>query len=183
MSMSVRFRPPAPNKINNLSLLWILQDYPAIINFLLTQTCQGLPSKKRGGKNGQKFYQRPDSKYYWMKWHYQGLSRRASTKTLNNKISVYGEKLVNEIFESLPNSINWCQVLHYNTLNPIILDYGQTPQNRISGCNLSTSRGNARLPVFKNNRDRRQFLLILGEMVKRHKWLCHGYCLMENHYG
>ena len=51
-----------------------------------------------------KLYQRPDSKYYWMKWHYQGLLRRESTKTLNNKISVYGEKLVNEIFESFPNS-------------------------------------------------------------------------------
>ena len=45
-----------------------------------------------------------------------------------------------------------------------------------------TSRGNARLPVFEEDRDRRQFLLILEEVVKRYNWLCHAYCLMENHY-
>jgi len=40
-----------------------------------------------------RLYQRPDSKYYWMKWHYQRLLRRKLIKILNNKISVYGEKL------------------------------------------------------------------------------------------
>ena len=45
-----------------------------------------------------------------------------------------------------------------------------------------TSRGNARLPVFEEDHDRRRFLVILKEVVKRYNWLCHAYCLMENHY-
>lgn len=32
-----------------------------------------------------KLYQRPDSKYYWMKWYYQGLLKRQSTKTSNRE--------------------------------------------------------------------------------------------------
>ncbi|MBW2056862.1 MAG: transposase, partial [Deltaproteobacteria bacterium] len=45
-----------------------------------------------------------------------------------------------------------------------------------------TSRGNARLPVFDDDFDRRAFLTILEDVVKRYNWLCHAYCLMENHY-
>jgi REP element-mobilizing transposase RayT len=45
-----------------------------------------------------------------------------------------------------------------------------------------TSRGNARLPIFTDERDRRQFLFILEEVVERYHWLCYGYCLMDNHY-
>jgi REP element-mobilizing transposase RayT len=30
--------------------------------------------------------------------------------------------------------------------------------------------------------DREQFLQILGQVVERYGWLCHGYCLMDNHY-
>jgi len=45
-----------------------------------------------------------------------------------------------------------------------------------------TSRGNARLPIFEDHHDRNRFLSILEEVVKRYNWLCHGYCLMDNHY-
>jgi REP element-mobilizing transposase RayT len=45
-----------------------------------------------------------------------------------------------------------------------------------------TSRGNARLPIFEDNQDRRRFLSVLDEAVKRFNWLCHAYCLMGNHY-
>ncbi len=45
-----------------------------------------------------------------------------------------------------------------------------------------TSRGNAGDSIFKNNRDRRFFLEILGETVERFRWVCHTYCLMDNHY-
>jgi REP element-mobilizing transposase RayT len=45
-----------------------------------------------------------------------------------------------------------------------------------------TSRGNARGPIFFEDQDRRQFLHILGEVVERHRWQCHAYCLMTNHY-
>lgn len=45
-----------------------------------------------------------------------------------------------------------------------------------------TSRGNARLPIFEDDQDRQRFLFILQEVVKRFNWLCHAYCLMDNHY-
>ncbi|MEW6584507.1 MAG: transposase [Nitrospirota bacterium] len=45
-----------------------------------------------------------------------------------------------------------------------------------------TSRGNARKPIFKDEEDRVMFLEILGNVNKRYNWLCHAYCLMNNHY-
>ena len=45
-----------------------------------------------------------------------------------------------------------------------------------------TSRGNARKNIFKDDEDREVFLEVLGRVVKRYNWLCHAYCLMDNHY-
>lgn len=45
-----------------------------------------------------------------------------------------------------------------------------------------TSRGNARQPIFKDDKDREVFLEVLGFVVIRYIWLCHAYCLMDNHY-
>ena len=45
-----------------------------------------------------------------------------------------------------------------------------------------TSRGNARSKIYKDNKDRELFLEILGSVIKRYNWLCHPYCLMDNHY-
>jgi REP element-mobilizing transposase RayT len=45
-----------------------------------------------------------------------------------------------------------------------------------------TSRGNARAPIFVEDRDRRLLLRILGEVIERYRWQCHAYCLMTNHY-
>jgi REP element-mobilizing transposase RayT len=45
-----------------------------------------------------------------------------------------------------------------------------------------TSRGNARLPIFENNGDKKLFLFLLNQVVDHYHWLCHGYCLMDNHY-
>ena len=45
-----------------------------------------------------------------------------------------------------------------------------------------TSRGNARADIFEADSDRETFLRILGAVVKRFNWLCHAYCLMNNHY-
>lgn len=44
------------------------------------------------------------------------------------------------------------------------------------------SRGNARADIFSDDRDRHTFLSILEQTVKRFNWLCHAYCLMDNHY-
>lgn len=45
-----------------------------------------------------------------------------------------------------------------------------------------TSRGNARADICDDDNDRHLFLSILGQTVKRFNWLCHAYCLMDNHY-
>jgi REP element-mobilizing transposase RayT len=45
-----------------------------------------------------------------------------------------------------------------------------------------TARGNARASIYSDDRDRRLFLDVLGEVVERYLWRCHAYCLMPNHY-
>jgi putative transposase len=45
-----------------------------------------------------------------------------------------------------------------------------------------TSRGNARQPVFLDDTDRELFLNIVSRVISRYQWLCHAYCLMDNHY-
>src|SRR5258706_8306926 len=45
-----------------------------------------------------------------------------------------------------------------------------------------TSRGNARAPIFADDGDRELFLETLAHVVERFHWLCHAYCLMDNHY-
>jgi len=45
-----------------------------------------------------------------------------------------------------------------------------------------TARGNARQSIYHDDKDRQRFLEILDDVVKRFNWICHGYCLMSNHY-
>jgi REP element-mobilizing transposase RayT len=45
-----------------------------------------------------------------------------------------------------------------------------------------TSRGNAKQNIFLNRTDRVAFLNLLKETVERFEWICHAYCLMDNHY-
>ena len=45
-----------------------------------------------------------------------------------------------------------------------------------------TSRGNARKPIYKDEQDRQVFLDTLGRVNKKYNWICHAYCLMNNHY-
>jgi REP element-mobilizing transposase RayT len=45
-----------------------------------------------------------------------------------------------------------------------------------------TSRGNSRADIFMEDSDRVLFLNILAKVVKRYNFLCHAYCLMDNHY-
>jgi REP element-mobilizing transposase RayT len=45
-----------------------------------------------------------------------------------------------------------------------------------------TSRGNAQAVIYADDTDRRAFLDLLTQIVQRHHWLCHTYCLMDNHY-
>ena len=45
-----------------------------------------------------------------------------------------------------------------------------------------TSRGNAKKNIFKDDKDRQEFLQLLGRACDRYHWFCHAYCLMDNHY-
>jgi REP element-mobilizing transposase RayT len=45
-----------------------------------------------------------------------------------------------------------------------------------------TSRGNARADIFVETGDRQTFLFQLESVVSRFNWICHAYCLMDNHY-
>jgi REP element-mobilizing transposase RayT len=45
-----------------------------------------------------------------------------------------------------------------------------------------TSRGDRREKIFYDDADRKLFLEILALTIKRHNWLLHSYCLMDNHY-
>ena len=45
-----------------------------------------------------------------------------------------------------------------------------------------TSRGNERKPIFKDDADRNVFLSTLHKVNQRYNWICHAYCLMDNHY-
>ena len=45
-----------------------------------------------------------------------------------------------------------------------------------------TSRGNERRPIFKDDADRELFLERLAQVTERYRWICHAYCLMNNHY-
>lgn len=44
------------------------------------------------------------------------------------------------------------------------------------------SRGNAKQPIFLDDRDRRLFLDLLGECVTRFDWILYAYALMPNHF-
>jgi putative transposase len=37
-------------------------------------------------------------------------------------------------------------------------------------------------PLFTDAADRERFLLTLAKVVERHRWICHAYCLMGNHF-
>lgn len=45
-----------------------------------------------------------------------------------------------------------------------------------------TSRGNDKKKIFCEAEDRKKFLEILNLVKDRYHWICHGYCLMDNHY-
>ena len=45
-----------------------------------------------------------------------------------------------------------------------------------------TAHAVAREPLFRDDADRTHFLGILEEVVARHDWSCHAFCLMTTHY-
>lgn len=45
-----------------------------------------------------------------------------------------------------------------------------------------TARGDRREDIYLDDRDRTAFLDVFAEVCERHRWACHAYCLMSNHY-
>ncbi len=45
-----------------------------------------------------------------------------------------------------------------------------------------SSRGNEGRPVFRDDEDRLSFLDGLHRVNRRYRWVCHAYCLMDDHY-
>src|SRR5262249_15657710 len=45
-----------------------------------------------------------------------------------------------------------------------------------------TTRGVARMTIYRDDADRRLFLRLLAGTVARFDWTCHAFCLMTNHY-
>lgn len=45
-----------------------------------------------------------------------------------------------------------------------------------------TSRGDRQEDIYEGDADRYLFLHTLGEVCERYNWVCHAYCLMNNHY-
>lgn len=45
-----------------------------------------------------------------------------------------------------------------------------------------TSRGDRREAIYLDDKDREQWLELLGLVCERFNWRCHAWCLMDNHY-
>ena len=45
-----------------------------------------------------------------------------------------------------------------------------------------TSRGDRREDIYLDDADRISWLTLFGQVCKRFDWVCHAYCLMDNHY-
>lgn len=45
-----------------------------------------------------------------------------------------------------------------------------------------TTRGNDRQAIYRDDQDRLNFLDLLENTIERYHWVCHAYCLMDNHY-
>lgn len=45
-----------------------------------------------------------------------------------------------------------------------------------------TARGDRREDIFEDDQDRQTFLLTLGQVITQFNWICHAWCLMDNHY-
>lgn len=44
------------------------------------------------------------------------------------------------------------------------------------------SRGNAKMTIYLDDHDRKEFLGIVATTIERYSVRCHAYCLMPNHY-
>ena len=88
---------------------------------------------------------------------------KKSTKTLENSSGMFRSRIKKN--KCIPQA----------TTRPLRLEFPNALYH-------VTSRGDRHEAIFEDDEDRVRFLEILGMVVLDHNWLCHGYCLMDNHY-
>jgi putative transposase len=60
---------------------------------------------------------------------------------------------------------------------------GRSPRIQLAGgLHHVSTRGNLQAPIYLDDHDRVTFLAMLAKVVDSHRWQCHAYCLMTNHY-
>ena len=45
-----------------------------------------------------------------------------------------------------------------------------------------TARGDRREDIYEDDQDRQMFLTVLEQVITQFNWVCHAWCLMDNHY-
>jgi len=45
-----------------------------------------------------------------------------------------------------------------------------------------TVRGDRQESIYEDNQDRQHFIELLGQVIIQGNWICHAYCLMDNHF-
>ena len=45
-----------------------------------------------------------------------------------------------------------------------------------------TARGDRREDIFEDDEDQQMFLSTLAQVITQFNWICHAWCLMDNHY-
>jgi REP element-mobilizing transposase RayT len=58
----------------------------------------------------------------------------------------------------------------------------QEREQTVGGFYHVTLRGARQLPIFFDDRDRRLFLSLLKPAVRKFRWRCYAWCLMDNHF-
>jgi putative transposase len=66
---------------------------------------------------------------------------------------------------------------------PTVARMARRPRLEVAGGTYHvTSRGNRQCSIFVDPIDRARFMSLLGDVVRRNRWKCFGYCLMTNHF-
>jgi putative transposase len=58
----------------------------------------------------------------------------------------------------------------------------QEREQAVGGFYHLTLRGARQLPIFFDDRDRKVFLALLAQVVRKFRWRCYAWCLMGNHF-
>ena len=45
-----------------------------------------------------------------------------------------------------------------------------------------TARGDRQEVIYENDADRNAFLSVFEDVCETYRWVCHAYCLMDNHF-